>query len=138
MSKLIFFKEEYILDYAIKGSDNIVGYKDGEEICRFEGITDFSHFQYDEKFKLPQESVNEMMEESDERSSFTEEAILDLQEAVDTLSDRLDFALIEASFGEITPTVNAFARQIMKGAFSVQSVPEKYRSAVDVYLRAAK
>lgn len=138
MSKLKFFKEEYILDYAIKGADSIVGYKDGKEICRFEGVTDFSHFQYDSQFRLPQESVNEMMEESDERSSFSEEAILDLQEAVDALNDRLDLALIDASFGELTPTVNAFARQIMKGAFSIQSVPDKYRKGVEIYLRAAK
>lgn len=132
------FNEEYNLDRAIKGADSIVGYKGNVEICRFEGVKDFSHFEYDAQFQLPQDTVNEMMEESDERTSFGEEAILDLQESVDALSDRLDFALIDASFGEITSTVNAFARQIMKGAFSVESVPDKYRKAVDIYLRAAK
>lgn len=136
MPKLRFHWDTTEVDYAVKGTDYIVGYKDGLEICRYDGIADFAQFRYDSEFRSPNEDVNEKIKESEDKLNLSDEAMIELFETVEKLSDRLDSALIEASFGDTSETSAAFARQIAKGAFDKRKVPTHLQKEVEMYLRS--
>lgn len=60
MQYLIFKNTTYEVDHAVKGADFIHGYDaTGKVVVAFEGVTDFSVFEYDGSYLAPEDCISE-------------------------------------------------------------------------------
>lgn len=60
MQYLIFKNTTYEVDHAVKGTDFIHGYDaTGKVVVAFEGVTDFSVFEYDGSYLAPEDCISE-------------------------------------------------------------------------------